>query len=211
MLLDNLFPEKCLYCKKYGKYICDSCYKKLNNEYIFRKVYNDYFDYIICCSYYRGDIKKQIHNFKFHEQSYLYKYLIEICLLNNKIYNFLRNFDLITYIPMNYNKQLKRGYNQSELLAKELGRKLNIEVIKTLKKPLQLKVQSTLSEKEREKNVKNAFEFIGKEENIKNKKIILVDDIITTGSTVRICSKILKRFQPQKICILAIAKTYKNS
>ena len=210
MLLDNLFPERCLYCGKYGKYICEYCYNKLNNEYIFRKVYNDYFDYIICSSYYIGDIKKKIHNFKFHEQSYLYKYLIEICLLNNKICNFLKNFDLITYVPMNYNKQLKRGYNQSELLAKELGKRLNIEVVKTLNKPLQFKVQSTLSEKERIDNVKNAFEFIGGD-NIKNKNIILVDDIITTGSTIRTCSKILKNFQVKEICILAIAKTYKNS
>ena len=210
MLLDNLFPERCLYCGKYGKYICEYCYNKLNNEYIFRKVYNDYFDYIICSSYYVGDIKKKIHNFKFHEQSYLYKYLIEICLLNNRIYNFLKYFDLITYVPMNYNKQLKRGYNQSELLAKELGKRLNIEVVKTLNKPLQFKVQSTLSEKERMDNVKNAFEFIGGD-NIKNKNIILVDDIITTGSTIRIFSKLLKNFQAKKICILAIAKTYKNS
>ena len=87
---------------------------------------------------------------------------------------------------------------------------LNIEVVKTLNKPLQFKVQSTLSEKERIDNVKNAFEFIGGD-NIKNKNIILVDDIITTGSTIRTCSKMLKNFQVKEICILAIAETYKNS
>lgn len=206
MLLDIFFPEKCLYCGKYGRYVCKECYLKLNNKYIFRKINDDYFDYFICCSFYEGLIKKQIHNFKFHEQSYLYKYFIEFCLENNKILNFLKKFDYITYVPMNYMKEIKRGYNQSKLLAEELGRNLNIKVINTLEKTLQIKVQSTLSEKDREINVKSAFGFI-KSENIENKSIILVDDILTTGSTARACSKILKEKKCNNICVFAIAKT----
>ena len=208
MLLDILFPKKCLYCGRYGNYICKECYNKLNNKSIFRKINNDYFDYVIFCSYYEGFIKKQIHNFKFHEKSFLYSYFLEFYLKNDKILYFLKKFDLITYVPMNYNKEIKRGYNQSKLLANELGKKLNIKVINLLEKSLEIKVQSTLSEKERENNVKNAFKFV-EYNNIENKNIILVDDIFTTGSTVRSCSKILKENNCNKICIFTIAKTRK--
>ena len=108
---------------------------------------------------------------------------------------------------MYYKKELKRGYNQSKLLAKELGKELNIKVINTLVKVKENRTQSTLLENERKENVKNVFEII-KESNIENKNIILVDDILTTGSTIRTCSKILKENGAKKICALTMAKTY---
>ena len=110
---------------------------------------------------------------------------------------------------MSYKRKLKRGYNQSELLAKELGRKLEIKVIKTLEKSKNTKVQSTLKEEEREDNVKNAFSFLENIE-IRNKNIVLVDDILTTGSTVNSASRILKQNGANKICVFTISKTRLN-
>ena len=209
MILDILFPEKCLYCKKYGKIICDNCFEKLNNKNFFKKVYRNFYDYIFCSSFYNDLIKIQIHNFKFHDKAYFYKYFIEISLKNLKIVEFMKNFDLITFIPMSPKKQNIRGYNQSELLAKELGKRLGIKVIKTLEKEKNIKTQSTLNELEREKNAQNAFK---KFDNIdlKNKNIILVDDILTTGATVKSASKILKENNCNKILVFTIAKTIKN-
>ena len=210
MLLDIIFPVKCLYCGKNGKYICDECYKRFeNSKYIFKKIDDKYFDYMICDSFYIGSKKRLIHNFKFHEKSYLYKYFIELVLKKEKICEFLKKFDFITYIPMSYKRKLKRGYNQSELLAKELGRKLEIKVIKTLEKSKNTKVQSTLKEEEREDNVKNAFSFLENIE-IRNKNIVLVDDILTTGSTVNSASRILKQNGANKICVFTISKTRLN-
>ena len=206
MILDILFPDKCLYCNKYGKIICDKCFKKIENKNFFKKVNGNYFDYIFCSSFYNELMKNQIHKFKFHNQAYFYKYFIEISLKDCKIYDFLKKFDFITYIPMNYKKQMRRGYNQSELLAKELGKRLNINVIKTLEKNDYVKTQSTLTEKEREINAKNAFKFKANID-LERKNIILVDDILTTGSTVKSSSKILKEHNANIICVFAIAKT----
>ena len=204
--LDFIFPEKCLYCKRYGKYICDKCYKKIDKRYFFKLIKNDYYDYMICSSSYKDDIKLKMHNFKFHEQAYLYNFFIEFSLKNKSIYNFLKNFDLITYIPMNYNKKIKRGYNQSELLSHKLGELLNIKVLNCLEKKCENLVQSALSEKERANNVKDIFSF-KKNINIINKNIILVDDILTTGMTVKYASKVLKDQKCNKICVFTIAKT----
>ena len=205
-ILDFVFPKKCFYCKKYGDYICKQCLEKINKNYLFKKTKNDYYDYVICGSNYKGLIRTQIHNFKFHEKSYLCHFFIKMILENKSIFNFLKNFDLITFIPMNNTKELERGYNQSKLLAKELGKILNIKVIDLLEKKYENKAQSTLNQSERRKNVKDIFK-IKRHLNLKNKSIILVDDIFTTGSTVRSASKILKENKFKKICVFTIAKS----
>ena len=204
-LLDILFPKKCLYCGKEGKYICQECFSKINHQYFFQKINHDYFDYLVCSSLYQGITRTQIHNFKFHEQAYLYEYFIEVSLMKNKIYHFLKKFDFITFVPMNDEKQFRRGYNQSELLAECLGKQLGIKVVKLLKKPVELQVQSTLSKKDRINNVKHAFQFVDNI-NIQNKNIILVDDILTTGATARASSKLMKENGSNKICVFTIAK-----
>ena len=204
--LDILFPKKCFYCHKIGKVICNSCMKKIQTSYLLKKTDNNYFDYIYCGTYYKGNIKTQIHNFKFHEKAYLYQYLIEMTLRDKKVLDFLKAFDMITYVPMYIKKEQRRGYNQAELLAKELGKRLNIEVISCLEKKKDNKVQSSLSEQERIINVQDVFDFI-KDVNIKDKSIILVDDVLTTGATVNNCAKILKDNKAGKICVFAISKT----
>lgn len=205
-ILELIFPDKCIYCKKLGEPICKSCLEKINIKHLFKKVNNDYFDYLFCGSFYKKLIKTQIHSFKFHRKAYLYRYFIELCLRIEEVKDFLKKFDIITYVPMHYKKELERGYNQSKLLAEELGRKLNLEVICCLEKTKENKTQSSLSEKEREDNVKDVF-VLKEKENIKDKNVILVDDILTTGSTARAASKLLKESGAKKICIFAIAKT----
>ena len=205
-ILDLIFPDKCMYCGKIGEIICKNCLRKINIPYLFKKVNNDWFDYVFCGSYYKGIIKHRIHSFKFHKKSYLYKYFIKLCLRERKTYEFLKSFDCITYVPMSYKKELKRGYNQSKLLAKELGKNLNLPVLNCLEKIKENKTQSSLSEKERIENVKDVYD-LAKNVDIKGKNIILVDDILTTGSTARACSKVLKIHKIGEICLFAIAKT----
>lgn len=205
-ILEIVFPKRCFYCNKVGEIICDSCMKKIQNSYMFKKVNNDYFDYVYCSTYYKGNIKTQIHNFKFHEKAYLYQYFVEMALREKEISDFLKAFDIITYVPMYVTKEQKRGYNQAKLLANELGKKLNIKVIDCLEKKIENKTQSSLSEQERLTNVQDVFDFV-KNRNISGKNIILVDDILTTGATVKNCSKILKENNAGKICIFAISKT----
>ena len=103
-------------------------------------------------------------------------------------------------------KQSVRGYNQCELIAKELSKELNVNFEKNnLIKIKDTKTQSTLSKSQRKENIKGAFQ-INNEARIKNKKIILIDDIYTTGSTVNECSRILKKSGAKEIIVVTIAK-----
>lgn len=105
-------------------------------------------------------------------------------------------------------KKSKRGYNQTELLAKNLSKNLKIPYnYNILVKSKNNQTQSLLEKSQREKNVENVFK-IKNPSKIKDKNIILLDDIYTTGATVRECSKILKNAGAKKILVFVIAKSH---
>lgn len=103
---------------------------------------------------------------------------------------------------------MNRGYNQSELIAKEIAKILQIKIdTKTLKKTKNNITQSTLNKEQREQNVIGAYTTKNTEK-IKNKKILIFDDIYTTGNTVNECAKVLVQagISKNNIGILTIAK-----
>ena len=107
---------------------------------------------------------------------------------------------------MHKHKKAVRGYNQSELVAKEMAKQMEIKFEKgILIKQRNTEVQSTLNKTQRIQNVKDAF-LVTDFTKVKGKKIILVDDIYTTGSTVNECSKLLKQAGAKEICVVTIAK-----
>ena len=102
-------------------------------------------------------------------------------------------------------RKQSRGYNQTELISKKLAKDLKIESSnKVLRKVIDTKKQSTLTKKERIKNVENAFNVVNSK-SIENKNVILLDDIFTTGSTLNECSRMLKLAGTKEIAILTIA------
>ena len=156
---------------------------------------------------YENIIREKIIDYKFNEKAYLYKTFGKIMLKKEKIYRFLEFYDIIIPVPMHKTKKAKRGYNQTELIAKYISK--NIKKIQCVDNVL-IKVkntlpQSSLNKKDRFKNIKNAYKIQNKE-TINNKKILVFDDIYTTGNTVRECSKILKQNGAKEIGILTIAK-----
>lgn len=110
-------------------------------------------------------------------------------------------------VPISKNKYNKRGYNQTELIAKEIAKNLGIKLFERqgLIKIKDTPMQSTLNKTERKQNIKNVFKILNKDKLI-GKKVVLFDDIYTTGSTAKECAKILKQAGASRILILTIAK-----
>lgn len=208
MLLDLIYPPVCGICNKINKKnLCKKCSIALKPYEIYKieKVKERNFDYQIKILKYENLIRQKIIDYKFNEKAYLYKTFAKIILNNEKIYRFLKKYDIMLYVPMYLKKRQLRGYNQCELIAKELAKSLNVELqTDNLIKIKDTKKQSTLAKKERKTNLEDVFE-IKNVEKIRNKNIILFDDIFTTGSTTDECSKVIKKAGAKKVVVLTIA------
>ena len=206
MLLNFLFPPVCGICGKMDEnWVCENCYNKLKINIIYNKAINKFYDEQIYLFKYK-DIRNLILRYKFNNQSYLNNTFANIILKNKKLCRKIKIYDIIIPVPMFYKKKKNRGYNQTELITSKIAKCLGIYTNNNiLIKSKNTKTQSTLKEKNRYENIKNAFS-IKNNELIKNKNIILFDDIITTGATVNECSKILKQNGVKNILVLSIAK-----
>ena len=209
-ILDLIFPPVCGICnKEINTYLCKNCEEEINKITCVgeNKYSNKNFSTHMYLFNYEGIIRSKIISYKFDDKPYLYKSFCEIFVKNKKVCEFLKNYDIIISVPMYKKKKNQRGYNQSELIAREIAKKVkNIEY----RSDILLKIkntanQSLLNKEQRQENLKNAYEVKNKEY-ISNKNILIFDDIYTTGSTANECSKMLVEAGARSIGILTIAK-----
>ncbi len=194
--LNLFFPIKCGVCGKIGLPICKECEEKIK-QYEINLVQKDkFFIYK-----YQDIIRNLLLNYKFNDASYLANSFAYLIKNNKKIYSILKSYDIIIPVPLHKKRMNERGYNQTELISKKL--EIPIET-KCLIKTKNIKPQSTKTAKQRQIDIKNVF-AIQNVDKIKNKKILLLDDIYTTGSTANECIKTLSK-ATNKIGFLAIAK-----
>lgn len=201
-VLDYIFPPSCGICEKLGEgYICKECYQAIE-KYLYPNNEKDIF-YLL---QYKEIIRQKIIEFKFNDKAYLHHMFCEILMKNQFACEFIKNYDIIIPVPMFQHKKAKRGYNQSELIAKKIAHKLSIPMsTKVLIKQKDTPMQSSLGKEERIKNVQNVYK-IEHSEKIIGKKVLLVDDIYTTGATTKECKKMLELAGSKKVGILIIAK-----
>lgn len=208
-VLDLFFPPICGFCGKLNtKYICNECEKIVNLEAINKidscnKNYNRHL-YIFK---YEGIIREKIIDYKFNNKVYLYRTFTEAVLKNEENIKFIEQYDFLIPVPIHKERKKVRGYNQSELIARiladEIGKiKLQVDI---LKKDKNIVAQSTLDKKQRSENIKGVYKVINKQKII-DRKILLLDDIYTTGSTANECSKVLKEAGCKEVGIITIAK-----
>ena len=175
-------------------------------EIIDSKFKENFFDTHLFVFEYQGIIRKLILDYKFNEKTYLYKSFVNFLLKNKKFFDILKSYDTIIPVPISRKRKKERGYNQCFLISKEIGKILEIENNDySLYKCKDIVAQSTLKKEEREQNIKGAY-GIRKADKLKDKKILLIDDIYTTGSTLNECARVLKKAKPKEIACLTIAK-----
>ena len=127
-------------------------------------------------------------------------------LKNEKIFENIKKYDKIIPVPISKKRNKERGYNQSMLIAEEIANKTNLELVNNcLIKTKNIIEQSKLNKEDRQQNIQGVYS-LQNERLITNKKILLVDDIYTTGSTVNECCKILQQANPKTMGVLVLAK-----
>lgn len=212
--MNLIYPQVCGVCGKINeKSLCNKCKIRLIEEFSFKieDYTRDTTKYFVKHYYffrYKNLIRNQILELKFHDKPYISKTITYFLKNVQKSFEKLKNYDIIIIVPISRERKKERGYNQSELISKEISLMLNIPIMKNiLYKNKNTVPQSTLNKEQREQNAKGVYN-VKNCYKIQNKKILLIDDIYTTGSTVNECAKVLVQngINRNQIGVLTIAK-----
>lgn len=225
--LDLIFPKFCVGCKKEGSYICPDCKSKLQiNHFPFCSICKNKIPADQRCPHHKSAIrfclspfsydniliKDLVHDFKYAFMKSIGLELAEFqieTIKKSAFYDHIRNSPekfLLVPVPLHRKRLAWRGFNQSEILAKKISEGLNIDIFHELKRIKNTLPQIDMPDKEqRQENIKNAF-VCDKSKKLKGKTAILIDDMITTGSTLEECAKILKKSNAKEVWALTLAK-----
>jgi len=227
-IIDLIFPKQCLLCGLENTYLCRQCFKqiKINSKFycVFCQQNNEFGQVCQPCQadaklkavwvaadYNDKIIQDLVHNLKYKYiediADSLGKILIKFIETNNIFTEFELSSDNVIFVPVPLHKKryLQRGYNQSQLIAEIISKFYNIPVQVILQRIVNTTSQVNLKRKARQENVKNAFQLIVDQPKDLNKKIILIDDVITTGSTLNECARVLVANGYEQIFGLVIA------
>lgn len=225
---DLIFPKKCVNCKKQGSYLCENCFIFLSFDVknlclVCDKASYNGLTHPVCKSRYAIDgcfsalpynktAQKLIYNFKYKPyltdlKTVLADLFYESIIQNENLMKLMADGSwFVVSIPLSNPKFKKRGYNQAEILAKTLANKFNIPFQNILKRVRDTKTQVGLSNIKRRLNVKDAFKIHNSKFIIQNMSIFLVDDVVTTGSTLKEAANVLKRNGAKRVIGLTLAR-----
>ncbi len=192
-LLEELFypmADRCPICSaECACGICDACANELNG---------------IKCNdgtslyFYAGKARHIVHRFKFSGERYLCDAVSEMML------PLMKETDVITNVPVHIKRCRKRGFDQSALIAEALAKKCEMTYKPLLKKIVDTPPQSMLTKEERYINVKDNYSV---SEDVEGLRILLVDDVITTGATISECTEMLKKAGAAGVEMISFCKT----
>ena len=208
-LLDLLFPPKCVFCSrvldKTDEGWCDNCTEALPYADNNGRQDGEIFDFCVSPLYYTGLVRRSILRYKFrgasHYAAVYGKFLAESIQESPDI-----KYDVISWVPLSDNRERSRGYDQAMLLALATALELDDVAVETLKKPHDVQAQSDLGDKaERSANISGAFEA-SDPEIIVGKRVLLIDDVVTTCSTLDECARVLLNAGASGVMCAALAR-----
>jgi len=213
-LLDIFFPRRCVFCmgevesKSYR--VCDKCQRTL--PYTGKSGCEQQLHGMNGCYsplYYKGNVRQSIHRYKFkgvYSYCETYAKIIAKCIDECEV-----SCDIISWVPVSALRYYSRGYDQAAKIAQELSRIKGIEAKQLLRKRRHNRAQSSIAKPEKRKaNVSGVYCCIDPEA-VKGKCILLVDDVVTTGSTLCSCTAVLKAAGAASVDAVTLARTPKGS
>lgn len=202
-LLDGIGP---LSASQWG--LCDRCLSELfSDENLKGTLGKDSsgrsYSRVLSCTVYGGLSKEIIGKFKNKNMPWLGKN-IGALMAERFREEHCGSPDLVTFVPMHPAKKKIRGYDQAQLLAEQVGQSLKIPCVDCLERTRKTAAMKNMSEEQRNQNVAGAFQLRGSSY-LRGKHVILVDDIVTTGSTAEACASVLKQAGAGEVTLLTFA------
>lgn len=222
--LDLFFPKRCVGCGRFGSYFCADCKAKIEIAQDQACLVCQHVAYLgkthprcqgkytidgsVAVFLLSGPIREAVHMIKYRQNFDLVGDLVDLFLEN--FWHINTNFPkeaILVPVPLHPRRLNWRGFNQAELIAKDLAKKLELDTeINFLKRVKDTRPQVELKGKDRQRNVFRAFAVVDKNQ-VKGKDFILVDDMRTTGATLKNCANVLKRAGAASVWGLTIART----
>ena len=211
-ILRLLFPPKCTLCGKLLRTeetdLCHSC-RTDSPECHKNNLTFSFLDSWAAVWYYDGYIRKSLHRYKFNRARHyapVYGRLLAMKLMTE----YPEGFDVLTWVPVSRLRKFTRGYDQVELLAEAVGKELGMEPVRTLRKLRNNPPQSGITGIEKRRaNVLGIYR-IENPELVNGKRVLLLDDIITTGATASECARMLQTFGAREVFCAAVAASDKD-
>ena len=204
--LDLLFPRKCAFCHRLlerdERGTCNACAKLLLHMDAQEKS-GEFFSACAAALPYEEPVRGSIRRYKFsgrREYAAVYAPILAACIrerLDGK-------FDAVTWVPVSAKRLRRRGYDQAELLARQTAALLGAPVFRMLKKRRNNPAQSTLPADRRRANVLGAYEAVDADA-FSGKRVLLIDDVVTTGATLSECSRVLRTAGANDVVCAAFA------
>ncbi len=201
-----IYPDRCPFCNKLinrNDYACEKCKSDIPQDGIIQGISGGY--RCVSTFVHQDKFRRALLHFKFKGKTQYSSQLAFIMFEEIKRSYPDMIFDVITYVPMHKRSEFFRGYNQCELLSKNLSNMMKIPYKPLLSKVKHTKPQHKLEAKKRKTNLKGVFRVIDKKD-IKGKNILLLDDIVTTGTTLAECTKTLSKAKPQSIYCITLSR-----
>lgn len=207
VILSVFFPNRCPYCRKLLKVNmteCDDC-RNAFPTYPKRVITTAGIECIAPFAY-EAKVRDSILSYKFRGVSFNAKSYIKAMCHTIEYFDMQDSFETVTFVPLTAARKRERGFNQSELIAKGIAEYFHKQSDTLLKKIKHNRNQHDLNAEERKLNVKGVYD-VSHEEKVKDRKILLIDDIATTGNTLLECCHILKSGGAENIICMTIAIT----
>ena len=209
-LLSALYPDRCAICGELvngGECVCVSC-----DDSFVRKPDMFYIGKTVCysvCEY--TEVNKQIifgakNNRDFHKLCFMASGIYELL----KAYGVIDDIDAVIPVPASLKRRITRGYNHTEKISRHLSFLSGIDVIKAVRKTKETGEQKTLSRSERLVNLKGCY-CMSKRNIVRNKTVLLIDDVTTTGATLKEISELLQSEGNNVICAVFARTPYKDN
>lgn len=213
-LLDLIYPPKCPFCRsvldRAAEGVCPLCEDKLPHTGMNRARRLENGMLVLSPLRYEGAVRSAVHRYKFGGLS------VYAAAFGKRMAHCLKAERdpapfLITWVPLSKKRLRQRGYDQARLLAESMAAELGLEKPQPLLRKIRhTRAQSSLTEqKERQDNVKGVYEVIDPAR-IKGAHILLVDDVVTTGSTLMSCAAVLRRAGAAEVSAITLARSAKE-
>ena len=208
--LDLLFPPRCAFCRRVLRPgesgMCKRCDRAIARTRNGGAQSGDFFDLCVSPLYYEDRVRAAVLRFKFRDAT-VYAELFGSMIADCVSEHLKGCYDLVTWVPLSRSRLKHRGYDQAMLLAMAAALKLDDVAVELLKKTEDVPAQSGMgSAEKRRANISGAYR-VADEELVSGRRILLIDDIVTTGSTLSECAKTLKAAGAATVICCTLART----